>query len=271
MKLLIFWDIYWRIGRKGFLQEIEGLQERYKPDFTIVNIENITSGRWPVTEHAELISQAWVDVMTWWDHIFDNIEGIREYFNKENCNLIRPANFYNTPSSQLLWNGSIIVERQGKRLLVIQLLWEAFMSHKVENPFLKIDTILAWYNSDDYDGVILDFHRETTAELYGMAHYLDSRVSLVYGTHTHVQTNDAQILKGGTGLIGDIGMNGPTHSVIGADFDSVKKRFLSGIQRWKIEQALWKEYLINALLVEIDPESKKTVHIENISYTQTLL
>ncbi len=270
MKILVFWDIYGRIWRKGFLKEIEGLKTRFKPDFTVVNIENITSGRGPVTQHAEMIEAAWIDVMTWGDHIFDNVDGIRDFFKKEKCNLIRPANFYDNPSWEILWEGSIIVEKDWKRLLVIQLLWEAFMSHKVQNPFLKIDEILAWYSESDYDGVLVDFHRETTAELYGMAHHLDSRVSLVYGTHTHVQTNDAQVLPGGTWLIGDVGMNGPSHSVIGAEFDSVKKRFLSGIQRGKIEQALWKQYLINAVYLEIDPKSKKTLHIENISYKATL-
>lgn len=270
MKVLVFWDIYWRIWRKWFLKEIGNLKEKYQPDFIIANIENITSGRWPVTEHAEKISQAGVDVMTWWDHIFDNIDNISQYFAKNNCNLIRPANFYETWVYKIPWEGSIIIEKGGKKLLVIQLLGEVFMGHKVYNPFLQVDEILKKYDESEYDGVIVDFHRETTAELYGMAHYLKSRVSLVYGTHTHIQTNDAQILEGGTALIGDVGMNGPFDSVIGANFDSVKKRFLSGIQKWKIEQALTKKYIINALFLEIDETTKKTIQIENISYTHTL-
>jgi len=81
---------------------------------------------------------------------------------------------------------------------VIQLLGEVFMSHKVHNPFLKVQEILDQIPPESYDAVVLDFHRETTAELYGMAHFLDGKVSLVYGTHTHIQTNDAHILPHGT-------------------------------------------------------------------------
>jgi len=78
--------------------------------------------------------------------------------------------------------------------LVIQLLGEVFISHKVDNPFLKISELLEKISPDSYDGIVVDFHRETTAELYGMANYLDGKVSLVYGTHTHIQTNDAHVL-----------------------------------------------------------------------------
>jgi calcineurin-like phosphoesterase len=68
------------------------------------------------------------------------------------------------------------------------------MAHKVDNPFVKVEQILKEISPDSYDGVIVEFHRETTAELYGMAHFLDGQVSAVYGTHTHIQTNDAHIL-----------------------------------------------------------------------------
>jgi calcineurin-like phosphoesterase len=88
------------------------------------------------------------------------------------------------------------------------------MSHKVDNPFVKIEEILLNIPKDSYDAVMVEFHRETTAELYGMAHFLDGEVSVVYGTHTHIQTNDAHILSGGTGIMADVGMNGPFESVI---------------------------------------------------------
>ena len=149
-------------------------------------------------------------------------------------------------------------------------LGEVFMSHKVYNPFLKISEILSSIPEEDYDAVILDFHRETTAELYWMANFLDGKVSAVYGTHTHIQTNDAHILTWWTGMITDVGMNWPFDSVIGADFSSVEKRFLTWIQRWKIEQQTLGRYIINALLVEIDEKTKLCTHIENISYTGTL-
>ena len=144
------------------------------------------------------------------------------------------------------------------------------MNHKVSNPFLCVDDIITSYPRDSYDAVIVDFHRETTAELYGMWHYLMWRVALVYGTHTHIQTNDARILGEGTAIITDVGMNGPYNSVIGADFSSVKKRFLSGIQKGKIEQSLENTFIINAVILELDPQTWKAQRIENISYYGTL-
>jgi hypothetical protein len=92
-------------------------------------------------------------------------------------------------------------------------------------------------------------------------------ISVIYGTHTHIQTNDCHILKKWTGIIWDVGMNGPFDWVIGASFASVKKRFLSGVQRWKIEQQLSWKYKINALFAEIDESSKKCISIEAISFT----
>ena len=268
MKILIFGDIYGRLWRKGFLKEISVLRDKYKPDFTIANIENITSWRWPVSQHAELIEKAWVDLMTSGDHIYDNLENITDYLEKEDAILIRPANFYESDSFSLPGNGSKIIEKNKKKLWVIQLLWEAFMSHKVYNPFLYVEKILSSWEKEKLDGILVEFHRETTAELYGMAHFLKWRVATVYGTHTHIQTNDAHILEGGLGMISDIGMNGPFDSVIWADFASVKKRFLSGMQKGKIDQQLKWKYIINAIFLEV--EKNKTTHIENISYTWKL-
>ena len=246
------------------------MKEKYQPDFTVVNIENITSGRWPASVHAELIDSLGVDIMTWGDHIFDNMPDIQKYFDKTDCKLIRPANFISSDHYILPWEGYRIIEKNNKKLLVIQLLWEAFMNHKVYNPFLEIENILSKIPSDSYDGAILEFHRETTAELYWMANFMDGQLSAVYGTHTHIQTNDAHILAWGTGILTDVGMNGPFESVIWAEFSSVKKRFLTGIQRGKIEQKLTWKYVINALLVDIDEQNKMCKNIENISFTGTL-
>lgn len=270
MRVLIFGDIYGRLGRKAFLKEFRKLSQKYSPDFSVVNIENITSWRGPVTEHADLIESQWVDVMTSGDHIFDNAPNIHAALTSDTSILIRPANFYEPVGNSLPGKGYVIVKKWEKRLLVIQLLGEVFMSHKVHNPFLKVQEILDQIPPESYDAVVLDFHRETTAELYGMAHFLDGKVSLVYGTHTHIQTNDAHILPHGTWILADVGMNGPFNSVIGAEYQSVEKRFLSGIQRWKIEQQLKGPYIINALVADIDEKTKQCISIENISYTWNL-
>lgn len=97
----------------------------------------------------------------------------------------------------------------------------------MDNPFLVVDRILT-EQAGKYDACVIDFHRETTAELVCMAEWVKGRTSLVYGTHTHVQTNDERIIDGGTAMITDIGMTGPIHSAIGQDFESRISGFVSG-------------------------------------------
>lgn len=270
MKILVFWDIYGRVGRKAFEKEFQNIKNTHAPDICIANIENITSGRGPAAAHAEFIDSLGVDLMTLWDHSYDNMPNINEYFSKNTGKIIRPANFYESKKYPLPGKWYQIIEKNGVKLLVVQLLWEVFMSHKVYNPFQRLDEIYDEVSRNEYDISIVEFHRETTAEFYGMAHYVWKRAQLIYGTHTHVQTNDAHIMESWLAVLTDVGMNGPFGGVIGAEFSSVEKRFLSWIGRWKIEQKLGKNYIINALICEIDTVNKKATSIENISFTGTL-
>lgn len=264
MKVLIFWDILGRMGRKVLASELPKLKAKYSPDFTVANIENCTSGRWPIVEHAREIEKLWVDIMTSWDHIYDQKDKITSYLSEENSILIRPANFLSYPWNP--WRGYVILQKWDMRLLVVQLIGEVFMNHKVDNPFLKLQHILETIPRESYDACVVDFHRETTAELYGLGKYFDWKISLLYGTHTHIQTADAHIMKWGTGIIADVWMNGPHDGVIGASPESVFPRFLSGIQRWKIEQELHGNSVISALYAEIDTTTLKCQHIEAIRY-----
>lgn len=267
MKILVFWDIYWRIWRNSFKKELPSLLEKYSPDFTIVNIENITSWRWPIEKHILEMNELPIDIMTWGDHIFDNEAKIKDLLNAENSKLLRPYNFYKT-DIDLSWFWYKILNKNGKRLLVVHLIGQVFMKYNVENPFLSLKTLLEklkW----SYDFCVIDFHREATAEIYGLALFIDSElkdynVSLLFWTHTHIQTNDELVLDNGLWLIADVWMSWPMYSVIWASFESVRKRFISGIWKWKIEQSLDKRYVVNALYAEIDDENFSCKNIEKI-------
>ena len=256
MKILIFWDVYGRIWRAALKKELPILKEKHKPDFVVVNIENCTSWRWPIEKHALELESLWIDVMTWWDHIFDNLDRINDYLDKEDSKLIRPANLYESESYKTLGKWYKIVENNWKKLLVVHLLWEVFINHKVTNPFFKIDEILEKTKNDNIDWIIIDFHKETTAEGYWLAFYLDWKVSFVFWTHTHIQTNDELILPNWTGILSDVWMNWPLFSVIWADYKTVEKRFLTWIGKWKISQCLDKNYVVNWAIVEIWDDSK---------------
>jgi metallophosphoesterase (TIGR00282 family) len=256
MKILIFWDIYGRVWRAALKKELPKLKEIHNPDFIVVNIENITSWRWPIEKHVHEIETLWVDIMTWWDHIFDNIDKIKDYLDKVDSKLIRPANFYESEKYKFPWKWYKIVEKNWKKLLVIHVLWEVFINYKVSNPFLKVEAILDETKKEHFDWIIVDFHKETTSEWYGLWFYLDWKISFIFWTHTHIQTNDELILPKWTWILSDVWMNWPLFSVIWADFKSVEKRFLTWVGKWKITQNLDKDYVVNWVVVEIDKKGK---------------
>lgn len=263
MKVLIFGDVYWRVWRSALKKELPKLKEVHKPDFVVVNIENATSWRWPIEKHAIELESLWIDIMTTWDHIFDNLDRIADYLNKDNSKILRCANFQEYWEYKVPWKWYKIIEKNWKRLLVIHLIWEVFMNYKVDNPFLKIEQILEETKWEKLDWIVVDFHKETTSEWYWLWFFLDWKVSFIFWTHTHIQTNDELILPKWTWILSDVWMNWPLFSVIWADYKSVEKRFLTWIGKWKITQCLDKNYVVNAVLIEIW-DNMKCENIEKI-------
>ncbi len=269
MRVLIFWDIYGRIGRAAIKKQLPLLKEKYDPDFIVANIDNTTSWRWPIEKHVLELESLWIDLLTTWDHIFDNIDRVKDVLDNDNSKLLRVANFYETDEYKIPGRWYKIIKKNWKKLLVIHLMWEVFMRYNVDNPFLKINKILEKTKWENFDWIIVDFHKEATAEWYWMWFYLDWKISFLFGTHTHIQTNDELILPEWTWMLSDVWMNWSLYSVIWADFDSVKKRFLTWIGRWKIKQSLDKKYVVNAVVVDID-ENKKCTNIKKIRIREEL-
>lgn len=262
MKILIFWDIYWRIWRNAFLHELPNLKQKYNPDFIIANVDNISSWRGPIEKHIIELEKAWVDLMTSWDHVFDNMEKITDYLNKSNSKLIRACNYYETSDFVIPWKGYKIIEKAWKKLLVIHLLSSNWMRDLVYNPFLKLEEILKNPELINVNWIIVDFHKEFTSEMYWMAMSFDWKISFWYWTHTHIQSNDEMIFDNWTWVINDVWMSWSLYSVIWATLSSVKSRFFNWINKWKIEQSLDHRYVVNWVFVEI--EDKKCVNIEKI-------
>lgn len=179
------------------------------------------------------------DILTGGNHVFSNLKSSGDVFSSPNSIQIRPANYLEHPNYPIPGNGWKIVEKNGQRLLVINLMSSVFMYDHLDNPFQYIDKFLSDI-TEKYDAVIVDFHRETTAELVNMAYFLDGRAAFVYGTHTHAQTNDERIFPKGTGMITDLGMTGPLWSSIGHTFESRLPQFLTGTKLFgpKAEQVV---------------------------------
>lgn len=231
MKFLIFWDIYGKVWRKMLAKHLPDLRAKYSPDAVIANNENISHGKGPRMNQIEWLNSLWVDIFTGGNHTLDSQEDIREYLDTENSNQLRPDNIM---GEDVPGSGHREFVFGDKKILVINLIGTVFMWDKCpcSNPYQKIDHILREVNPSEYEAILIDFHKETTSEGYAMANYLDGRVSLLWGTHTHVQTADADIWPGGMGFLNDLWFAGARRSIIGVEWEAVKHRFIDDLQKW---------------------------------------
>lgn len=208
MKLLVIGDV---VGEAG-IDALHGLLRRIKrdtgADFVIVNGEN-AAGNGVLPRQADDIFAAGADVITLGNHVFGK-QQIVPYLDSRS-DVLRPANL--APQSPGRGWG-IYDGPQGMRLLVMNLIGRCDMKYGPDNPFLCADRILK-ENEGMYDVALAEIHANATSEKLAMGYYLDGRAAAVWGTHTHVQTADEQILPNGTGYLTDLGMTGPVRSVIG--------------------------------------------------------
>lgn len=255
MRILAVGDI---VGKSGLLKLKESLPQVIKEkqiDFVIVNGENAADGM-GITEkmYREILSLN-VDVVTMGNHTW----GKKDIFNFiDDKHIIRPANYSpNNPG-----RGYEIYECNGKHIAVMNLIGRTTMPVLSENPFLIAKEIINEVKLAS-DIIIVDFHAEATAEKIALAYYLDGEATIVFGTHTHVQTADEEILEKGTAYITDIGMTGPKKSVIGMDVDVSIKRFETSLpEKYKVAEGVGK---FNSCMFEIDDATNKVVRIERIN------
>lgn len=218
-RVLAVGDVVGRIGSEYLSERLWGLRRELKIDMAIVNGENSAQGNGIDRESAEMLLRGGADVITGGNHIYRKSAASSLLTDSEN--IIRPANY----PAECPGVGYCIFDMCSYRVLVMNLLGTAFME-SLDSPFTTADKILK-REEGRYDMAFVDFHAEATGEKIALGRYLDGRVSGVFGTHTHVQTADEQIFKGGTGYITDLGMCGPTDSVLGVKSDIIIRRFLN--------------------------------------------
>lgn len=253
MKILILGDIVGRPGRNAVRDQLSHLREEYRADVVIVNGENASAGRGITEKNAKELFELGIDVITTGNHVWDKKE-ILTYIESY-PQLIRPANYPDPCPGK----GYTIIHRNGINIGVINLSGVVYLSN-LANPFHTIDNILNEI-SKKCTIVIVDFHAEATSEKLAMGYYCDGRVSLVYGTHTHVQTADKRILSEGTGYITDIGMTGPLNGILGVDKDIIIEQMLSNRPaRYDLAEGPTQ---INGIIVDINKETGKCGYIDN--------
>ncbi len=251
MKILFIGDVVGQNSCEYLSSKLPKIKREHSIDLTIVNGENSADGNGITPFSANLLLNGGADIITTGNHCFRRREMNDMY--EESSVIIRPANFGETYGK-----GWCIADLGSARVAVVNLMGMAYMDN-CDNPFFCIDKIL---KEIDTPNIIVDFHAEATSEKKAMGYYLEGRVSAVLGTHTHVQTNDDEILGNHTGYITDVGMTGVKRSVLGVDKDVIISRLTTYYpQKHTYPDG---DIMINGVVLEIDKKNGKCLSIEKI-------
>ncbi len=233
MRLLFIGDIVGRAGRAALLEHLPNLRAKWRLDFVVVNAENAAGGFGVTEAVCEAFLSAGADAITLGNHAFDQREAL--VYIERQPRLIRPANF---PAGTPGRGANLIEAANGAKVLVVNMMGRVFMN-ALDDPFAVIERQLAACPlGAGCDASIIDLHAEASSEKQAFGHFVDGRVSLVAGTHTHVPSADYRILSGGTAFITDAGMTGDYDSVIGMEKDEPLRRFTRQIPSGRFEPAL---------------------------------
>jgi metallophosphoesterase (TIGR00282 family) len=252
--ILCVGDVFGEPGRRAIEMLLPKLRKQHEVDLAIVNVENAAAGAGVMPAMARAFLEQGVDVMTSGNHIWDKKE-IIDYIVKENL-LLRPANYPpGTPGY-----GTVVVKGGPYKVAVLNMMGRVFLPN-LDCPFRKADEEIPRLRQET-PIIVVDMHCEATSESQAMGWYLDGRVSAVVGTHRHVQTADERILPKGTAYITDLGMTGPSDSVIGVEPTIALQRFLSQMPN-RFEPAKGPVALHGAV-IRIDPETGRGLSIERV-------
>ena len=258
MRLLAVGDVCGSIGCDEIRRVLPALKRDKKIDMTVINGENSADGNGILPESAQSLFACGADVITGGNHSLRRKQ-IFDYLD-ENPFVLRPHNLPEAENGK----GICLVDLGYTTAAVINLCGIIFLEKSgASNPFKAADELIKKARESGAKIIIVDFHAEATSEKRALGLYLDGRISAFFGTHTHVQTADEQILKKGTGYITDLGMTGPIDSVLGVKSEIIINRLKDGDPS-KFELADGKCQL-NGCIFDIDPKTGRTIGIERIN------
>lgn len=256
MKILAIGDVCGKIGCEFLLKKLPQIKKEYSIDLVIANGENSAEGNGILPSSVEMLFAAGVDVITGGNHtvrrkeIFDALD--------ENPFILRPANL---PRS-LPGKGLALVDMGYTTVAVINLLGVVY-TESMACPFETLDEQIEIAKNNGAKIIVVDLHAEATSEKRAIGFYLDGRVSAVFGTHTHVQTADQQILENGTGYITDIGMTGVKQSVLGVDKDIIIQKLKDKLPVRFVNAS--GDCELNGCIFDIDKNTGLTTNVQRIS------
>ena len=255
ISVLCIGDVIGTVGMKYLHRRLPTIKRIKMIDAVIVNGENSADTNGITPDSANYLLNCGVDLITTGNHSFQRKESYPLY-ESSNMPVIRPANY----PSKAPGVGTGVIDIGRARIRVINMMGTVEMNPVLDCPFATSDALLGEIEEKI---IIMDFHAEATGEKRALACYLDGKISAFFGTHTHVQTADEQILPGGTGFITDVGMTGPMNSVIGVSIEAA-------IEKMKTKMPVRLNYadgdcMLNAVIFTIDEKSGKTISVERIN------
>lgn len=253
MRIMMIGDVVGQAGVEYVRKVLPKFRREQQIDFVIANGENSAQGNGILPISADALFSAGCDVLTTGNHGLRRRE-IYEYMETHPC-ILRPANFHDSAPGR----GVYLIDKPPLRLTVINLQGTVYMENN-KNPFDVVQELLAQVSTPC---ILVDFHAEATSEKLCMGHFLDGRVSLVAGTHTHVPTADERILPNGTGYISDVGMCGGRNSILGVKKELAISRFRTLLPtRFENDP---NDIQLNAIIAEVDTIFGKTTKIDRIT------
>jgi|TARA_B100000959_G_scaffold21478_1_gene20658 hypothetical protein len=261
VRILVIGDVFGRVGRRVLRQGLNNIVTSAKIDFVVANGENLAGGSGVTHDTLEEVFGLGVDVITSGNHIWDKKESLKLLETEKR--LLRPANY---PAEAPGVGGRTYEARNGRTIAVLNLLGRVFMD-SVDCPFHTADNQIHKLKNESKI-ILVDMHAEATSEKQAMGHYLDGRVSAIFGTHTHVQTSDAYIMPRSTAYITDVGMTGPIHSIIGVRPEIILRRFVKKIPE-RFQEASGPGQF-NGAVIEVNDDSglAKSIKSVVISYEE---
>jgi len=256
LRILAIGDIVAEAGVLTVKHLLPELKRSYAADIVIANAENAHQGRGLNEVIVKNLYKAGVDILTGGDHSFDK-HLIFPYMGHDR-RLLRPANY---PKGAPGF-GFGVYALGGVEIGVLNLRGNAYFQNPIRCPFETADHLLKVIG-ERTRFIVVDFHAEASGEKRAMAHYMDGRAAVLYGTHTHVQTNDAHITPAGMGYLTDLGFTGAHDSVIGMDAQVAIRRYLTGMPQ-KYESAKL-GHRLNGALFTIDTDTARCTDVELIN------
>ncbi len=238
---------------------INRIRKKHGIDFVIANGENAGFIIGPTPDIASTLLSAGIDCLTGGNHTVQN--KLLYPLLEENDHLLRPANF----PPAVPGRGYSVFRAGGTRILVMNLLGQVHIEPNLDSPFDTASRILS-REEGNYDLSFVDFHAEATGEKLALAHYLDGKVTAIFGTHTHVPTADEQILPCGTGYISDLGMCGGSTGILGVKKEVILERM---VHRMPVRGIPDNGPLVaSGAIFTVDESTARTLSVERIRFSE---